>query len=407
MTNTQLTINPATQFVTVENASPTISVQWDRVVQNAVINANVGPTIASRAYALMHTAMFDAWSVYSLDAVSTQTGDSLQRPTSEYTNANKIEAMSFAAYRVLSELFSEGENIILFDDLMTKLGFDTSNETTNPSSAASIGNISAEALMAFRRTDGSNQINNYIDTTGYEPVNEDVDNIQDLEKWTPETIPASAESATSASEQLQKFLTPQWSIVTPFALESPDAFRPEAPEPFLLVDATVDLEAGTILLSGETEARTITADMVGEAGEAGKLINESFIEQAERVVQASASLTDEQKLIAEFWEDAGGTSFPPGTWHTFGEFVSARDSHSLDEDALMFFSLSNAIFDAGIATWEAKVFHNYVRPIRAIRELGELGLLNNGPVGKDEITGEEGFVIQAWGGLLGNENDSS
>lgn len=399
MTNPQLVLNPQTQFVTVEGASPSVSVRWDRVVQNAVINTSVGPTIASRAYAIMHTAMYNAWSAYSLDAVSTQTGDSLQRPASEHTDANKTEAMSFAAYRVLSELFPEAESSLLFDNLMTELGFDPSNDTTDPSTAAGIGNLSADALMAFRRTDGSNQVNGYEDTIGYQPVNEDVDNIQNLEKWTPETVPFStAETIANNSSRLQKFLTPQWSVVTPFALESPSALRPEAPESFLLVDATVDLEAGTITLAGESEARVITADMVGEPGEAGKFINQRFIEQAESVVQASAALTDIQKLIAEFWEDAGGTSFPPGTWHTFGEYVSARDSHSIDEDALMFFSLSNAIFDAGVATWEAKVFYDYVRPIRAIRELGKLGLLNDGTVGTDEITSEQGFVIEAWGG---------
>ncbi|EDX82796.1 hypothetical protein S7335_1099 [Synechococcus sp. PCC 7335] len=399
MTNPQLVLNPRTQFVTVEDASPTVSVRWDRVVQNAVINTGVGPTIASRAYAIMHTAMYDAWSAYSTDAVSTQTGDSLQRPASEHTDANKTEAMSFAAYRVLLELFPEAETSLLFDNLMTELGFNTGNKTVDPSTAAGIGNLSAEALMAFRRTDGSNQINGYEDTTGYEPVNKDVDSIQNLEKWTPETIPIpSAGSSANTSSRMQMFLTPQWSVVTPFALESSSALRPEAPEPFLLVDAFVDLESRTITLAGEREARVITADMVGKAGEPGKFINQRFIDQAERVVRASAALTDIQKLIAEFWEDAGGTSFPPGTWHTFGEYVSARDSHSLDEDALMFLSLSNAIFDAGVATWEAKVFYNYVRPIRAIRELGMLGLLNDGTVGKDEITGEEGFVIEAWGG---------
>ncbi|MBE9061332.1 DUF6851 domain-containing protein [cf. Phormidesmis sp. LEGE 11477] len=402
MVDIQLAIDPDTQYVTVEDASPTVSVQWDRIVQQAVINTNVGPTVASRAYAIMHTAMFDAWSAYSLESVATQSGDDLQRPHSEHTVDNKIEAMSFAAYRVLSELFPDSENIARFDQLMTSLGLDVNNNTTDTSTAAGVGNVSAETLMVFRRADGSNQVNGYADTTGYQPVNVDANNIVDLQKWTSESIPIDAIkttlNASGFSGQHQTFLTPQWSIVTPFALSSPDALRPEAPEPFLLVDATVDLENGTITLAGETTTRAITADMVGAAGEAGKFINQAFIDQAERVVAASANLTDEQKLIAEFWEDAGGTSFPPGTWHTFGEFVSARDNHSVDEDALLFFSLSNAIFDASIATWEAKVFYDYVRPVRAIRELGKLGLLNSATTGKDEITGETGYVIEAWGG---------
>ncbi|MEM8502787.1 MAG: DUF6851 domain-containing protein, partial [Cyanobacteria bacterium P01_D01_bin.1] len=329
------------------------------------------------------------------------TGDDLQRPVSEWTVANKIEAMSFAAYRVLSELFPAAADKALFDDVMTSLGLDINNDTTDTTTAAGIGNISAETLMVFRRADGSNQENGYADTTGYVPVNADANNVVDLQRWTPESVPIDAIDSTSESTdsiRLQEFLTPQWSVTTPFALESPNSVRPVAPEPFLLVDATVDLENRTITLAGENEAQPITADMVGVVGEPDKFINQAFIDQAERVVAASANLTDEEKLIAEFWEDGGGTSFPPGTWHTFSQFVSARDNNSLDEDALLFFSLGNAVFDVSVSTWEAKVFYDYVRPIRAIRELGKLGLLNGGMTGTDEVTGETGFVIEAWGG---------
>ena len=128
---------------------------------------------------------------------------------------------------------------------------------------------------------------------------------------------------------------------------------------------------GTITLASG-EVLEVAPDLVGT------VINPGFIAQAEEVVAFSGALTDEQKLIAEFWEDGGGTSFPPGTWMTFGQFVSARDDHDLDRDAQMFFALANAVFDAGIATWEAKVFYDYARPVRAIRDLGELGLIGGG-----------------------------
>ncbi|MEO0406294.1 MAG: calcium-binding protein, partial [Cyanobacteria bacterium P01_A01_bin.135] len=117
-----------------------------------------------------------------------------------------------------------------------------------------------------------------------------------------------------------------------------------------------------------------------------------FIAQAEEVIDFSKDLNDEGRLIAEFWEDGGGTSFPPGTWMTFGQFVSARDNNSLDEDVELFFTLGNAVFDAGVATWEAKVFYDYVRPIRAIRNLGELGLIGE----FDPDLG--GFAIEAYAG---------
>lgn len=382
----QLILNPETQLVTVNDSSPTPSVLWDQAVQQAIINTAPGPTIASRAYGMVHTAMFDAWAAYDPVAVGTQLEDTLQRPLSENTAANKTEAMSFSAYRVLSELFPS--EVEIFNQLMAQLGYDPSNTTTNTTTPAGIGNIAAEALLEFRREDGSNQLGNhpngngtpYSDISGYQPVNPVGDPI-DLERWTPERVPIDA--TPSEEVKIQSFLTAQWGDVIPFALESGDQFRPVAPQPFLLVEGEPNLDAGTITLENGAVVE-ISSELVGT------VINPELITQAERVVEASANLTDEQKLIAEFWEDAGGTSFPPGTWMTFGQLVSARDDHSLDQDAQQFFALGNAVFDAGIATWEAKTAYDYTRPVRLIRELGELGLIGefNPELG--------GYAIEAW-----------
>ncbi|MEM9486205.1 MAG: DUF6851 domain-containing protein, partial [Cyanobacteria bacterium P01_F01_bin.116] len=374
----ELILNPDTQLVTVDDASPTVSVLWDQAVQLAVINTKPGPTVASRAYGILHTAMFDAWAAYDDTAIGTQLGDNLQQPQSENTEANKTEAMSFAAYQILTELFPS--EVALFDALMTGLGFDPANNTTDTTTAAGIGNVAAEAVMSFRRTDGANQQDNYADTTAYTPVNTS-DDIVDIERWTAERVPIDSPDA-----QIQQFLTPQWGAIEGFSIDSPGDLRPPAPQPFLLVDdATVDLDAKTITLV-DGSVLDITPDLVGT------IINPEFIAQTENVIEFSANLTDEQKLIAEFWEDGGGTSFPPGTWMTFGQFVSARDDNSLDDDAKLFFTLGNAVFDAGIATWEAKVFYDYVRPVRAVRSLGELGLIGE----FDADLG--GFAIEAWAG---------
>lgn len=374
----ELILNPETQLVTVDDPSPTVSVLWDRAVQLAVINTAPGPTVASRAYGVVHTAMFDAWAAYDETAIATQLGDDLQRPADENTDGNKTEAMSYAAYRVLTELFPT--QTAVFDEVMAELGFDPANASTDTTTPAGIGNVSAEALMEFRRVDGSNQLGGFADTTGYVPVNTS-DNIVDIERWTSERVPIDSPDA-----RLQNFLTPQWGDVEPFGIGTGDALRPPAPQPFLLVDdATVDLAAKTITLA-DGSVLDISPDLVGT------IINPEFIAQAEDVVDISANLNDEQKLVAEFWEDGGGTSFPPGTWMTFGQFVSARDDNSLDADAKLFLSLGNAVFDAGIATWEAKVFYDYVRPVRAIRSLGELGLIGEF---NDELGG---FAIEAWAG---------
>ena len=382
-----LEIDPKTQLVRVDDSSPTISVLWDRAVQQAVINTSPGPTIASRAYAMLHTAMFDAWAAYDPQAISTQLGDYLQRPSPEITEANKTEAMSYAAYRVSIDLFPQEAEI--FDNLMVELGFEPHNTTTDTTTAAGVGNVSATALLEFRRQDGSNQLGDdpngvlgvpYSSRSDYQAVN-GPDEVIDIEYWTPERIPIDAKPGEE--KRIQEFLTPQWGDIKSFALESGDQFRPEAPQPFLLVDGSVNLEDKTITLK---DGFTVKIDR----SLIGTIINPEFVAQTEEVIDISANLTDEQKLIAEFWEDGFGTSFPPGTWMTFGQLVSARDNNTLDQDAQMFFGLGNAVFDAGIATWEAKKFYDYNRPVRTVRELGELGLIG-------EFSEDKGaFVIDAW-----------
>jgi hypothetical protein len=386
MTIPSFQLDPKTDNINVTDSSPTISVLWDRAIRSAVVNTKPGPTVASRAYSMMHTAMFDAWAAYDPDAISTLKGDRLQRPKSENTIANKTEAMSFAAYRVVSELFPEQTDA--FNKLMQQLGFDPNNSYSDTKTAAGIGNKSAEVLLAHHLGDGSNSTGKdangtpntpYSDTSGYQPVNQP-DMIVDIEHWTPEHVPIDDPKGT-----VQKFLTPQWGDLVPFALESADVFRPDAPELFLLVDAQVDLDKKTITTP---DGKVVKIDRT----QIGKTINPDFITQAEQIVELSAHLTDKQKISTEFWENGGGTSYPPGTWMAIGEFVSARDNHSLDDDAKMFFALSNAVCDACIATWDAKRAYDYTRPVRAIRELGFLGLIGE----YDSQLG--GYAIDAWGG---------
>ena len=382
MSDPQINLNYETQFVTVANSNPTISVIWDRQVQQAVINDISGPTIASRAYGILHTAMYDAWSAYADTPISTNLGDDLQRPLAENTDANKSEAMSYAAYYVLVDLFPEQQQ--MFARQMADLGYDISTISTDNSDPAGIGYISAQALLNVRRQDGSNQTGNlggdrYSDYTGYQPANQPGD-IEFIELWTPDVVPSG-----NGESRTQEFLTPQWGNVTPFALESGSQFRPIAPQPFLLVEGTVDLDAKTITLS-DGRVLEISRDLVGT------IINPEFIAQAETVVEYSRDLTDKQKLIAEFWEDGAGTSFPPGTFMTFGQYVSERDRHTLDDDAQMFFALGNAELDAGIAAWDAKVAYDYARPVSVVRELGELGLIGEY---SDELGG---YAIEAFSG---------
>ena len=96
--------------------------------------------------------------------------------------------------------------------------------------------------------------------------------------------------------------------------------------------------------------------------------------QSAALVALGASLTDREKMIAEYWADGPRSELRPGHWNLFAQFVARRDRHGADEhgvdlDVKLFFALTNAVFDAGICAWDNKCAFASVRPITAIRYL--------------------------------------
>jgi hypothetical protein len=101
---------------------------------------------------------------------------------------------------------------------------------------------------------------------------------------------------------------------------------------------------------------------------------------AEELIRISAKLGDMEKATAEFWALEAGTEQPPGFWAKLAQFAADKRGHTLDDDVKLFFAFGNAMFDAGIATIDAKVGWNSVRPEAFI---------------KHNFRGE---TIDAWGG---------
>jgi hypothetical protein len=306
---------------------------WNNTALQAVQNTKFAPPMTSRALSILQTSVFDAWAAYDPVAIGTQSGD-VQRPSEENTLTNKNEAISYAAYRTLVDLFPT--QVSLFDSVMSRLGYDTTNQSSDMTKAAGIGNWAAQAVLGYRHNDGSNQLGtlnasgkayseptldpNYV---AYKPVNT-VDQLNSVNHWQP---------LRQADGSGQQFLAPHWGSVTPFGLTSGLQFRP-------------------------TEgSKTIESDPEG------------FKAQAQEVLDISENLTDEQKLIANYWADGAGTVTPPGHWNVIAQEISQRDNHTLDDDVKMFFALDNALFDASIAAWDAKTAYDGVRPITAINYL--------------------------------------
>lgn len=308
--------------------SATLVTDWNDEALEAIRVTHPGPPMVARMLAITNTAMYDAWAAYDNKANGTQLGGELRRPASERTDANRRKAMSFAAYRVLVDLFPTQQ--AQFAAEMASLGYNPADTTGNIATPQGVGNVAAAALLQFRHADGSNQLGNvnggapYSDYTGYLPVNSPTQ-IVDPNHWQPLAVPDG-----SGGFVLQKFIAPHWSNVKPFALTRYDQFPVKAPARF-----------GTF----------------------------AYLQQALQVVYYSATLNDRQKTIAEYWADGPSSELPPGHWVLFAKHVSERDHHTLAQDVKMTFAMTNAVLDASITSWGYKRQFDYIRPVSAVHFL--------------------------------------
>jgi hypothetical protein len=352
-----------------------IVVCWNEALLQAVRESKLGPPMVARALAVAHTCAYDAWAAYDRAAVGTRLGGTLRRPARERRYENKVEAVSYAAYRAAVDLFP-GSRATVFDPLLASLGLSPNNTSLDPTEPAGVGNLAAEAVLAFRHRDGANQLGDeaggkpgvpYSDYTGYHPANEAMDTraaldpstVRDVNRWQPLTyVDGSGNLVTPPS------VGAHWQLVRPFAMVSAREFR-----------------------SSSGPARRGSTE---------------FVAQAQELIDVSAALTDEQKVIAEYWADGPRSELPPGHWNLFAQEVLHRDrtgsrEHDLDRAVKLFFALTNAVFDAGCCAWDNKVAFDSVRPITAIRWLflGKTIRAWGGPGrGTQKIAGEDWFPYQ-------------
>ena len=134
------------------SAPENVVIQWDNATLQTIRFLHPGPTIHARALAVTHTCIYDAWAAYDGKAVATVLGDQLRRPSSERTEENKKKAISFAAYRCLSDLFPS--EVVSYRVLMNDLGYDPNDNSSDPRTPSGIGNLAAASVLRLRHHDG-------------------------------------------------------------------------------------------------------------------------------------------------------------------------------------------------------------------------------------------------------------
>ncbi len=254
--------------------------------------------------------------------------------------------MLYATRRILDVQLPEFRDD--WAQMLRSVGLDPDDDSTDLTMPVGIGNIAGAGVVEKHRNDGMNAQGNeinpaltertdqgrrYWDYTGYEPVNTAY-RLTDAGRWQPAIV-----DTGSGIFRVQQFVTPQWAISTPFSITNPLQFS--APPP---------------TASDPTNAAEYRA-------------------QADAVLRASAAMTDEQKMMAELFNDK------VASLASAAGFVIESRGLTMEDFVFFDLTLSIAAYDAGIAIWAQKRRHDAVRPLSAIRHL-----YGNAPV-------------TAWGGV--------
>lgn len=283
-------------------------------------------TLVLRITTLITNSWYDASAPYHPTAVGVYSSLG-RRPAAESANNYNINvALLYASYRVLNSLFPA--RAADWDNMLLSVGLDPEDTSTDLSTPVGIGNVAGAQVVANREHDGMNQLGDegsqvyhrkaYADYTDYSPVNTAY-KLRFPSRWQPAVV-----SDRTGIFRVQQFVTPQMRLVSPYSYKNPNQFH--APYPW----------ASQVLNWG------------------------AYVDQANAVLDASANMTDEQKLIAELFDNK---IFSLGF---SAVFAAQSQGLSLLEFIQYDFVTNMAAFDTAIAVWNQKYRYDAVRPFSAI-----------------------------------------
>jgi hypothetical protein len=286
------------------------------------------PIVASRNYAYANIAAYECIAggypdeYYSLAG---QINGLKEMPKADASKRIDFEFASLMAFCRLSELltFPEG-SMKEYVDSLQKFAKDAGMPDDMFENSLAYADTVSKSIAVWSKGDSyartrSSPRYTVIDTPG---------------RWIP-TPPA----YTSALE-------PHWNEIRPIVMDSASQFMPPRPMPFNMKDK-----------------------------------NGGYYKQVMASKLAGDSLTDEQKHIAEFWDDlgsklnvAGHVMFvtkkfsPPGHWMNIVGIAAQKSKANFRKTVAAYTLTSIAMFDAFIQCWDEKFRSNMVRPETVINK---------------------------------------
>ena len=331
-----LPINPAT-FYWLD--APGLTVFWSETFLQVVRSSSLESPMVARSMAIVHTAMYNAWACFDDQLLATINVADFKQVNTTHNLQNQLVAMSYAAYTTLLAQFPTQEKHI--HKVMQELHFPVKakNAPAIYAKAAWVGERVAQIVLIERLNDASNQdgglsnsqlaFDNY---QAYETKNAvlDYSDTQPIDAALPDVWQPISYVNAQGTQVTPAFLVSHWHLVTPFALTSANQFRPAAPAVWG---------------------------------------SDAFKKQAEQLLEIQTRLSDEQKVISCYWNERPHSELPPGQWLMFALEMAKRQKMSQQKVLQLCFALSNALLDASIAVWDAKLFYESARPITVMRHV--------------------------------------
>lgn len=470
---------PPAQTEDVRN--PSVARQWNDILLEAIRDDFARPTVHARN--LFHTSAvsYDLWAAYSSDASTYLLGKTLNGFSCELEmfvepqdiHLAREEAISFASYRLLSHRFANSpgvaNTVANAELLMEELGYDVSNDSVDYAGGdpAALGNYAAECYIQYGLMDGSNEANDYANTS-YAPINPPIEpekpgnpDIVDPDRWQQVKLTQSIDQSGNVVEEAPPFLSPEWGQVFPFSLSDMDKttytrdgfdyqvyFDPGAPPTiggmfsdeykwgFSLVSiwsSHLDPSDGVMVDISPASLGNISAypeslseyDQFYDRLEGGDnsvgytqnpITGESYSPQM-------VPRGDYTRVLAEFWADGPDSETPPGHWFVILNSVIDHPQFErrykgvggelgpLEWDVKAYFALGGAMHDSAIAAWGIKGWYDYLRPVSAIRYMADQGQSSDSGQGSFSLDGiplEPGLIeiVGAGDPLAGNMNEN-
>lgn len=396
---------PSCPIAAADHPEWSVARRWDEALLDAIRRALPNPPVHARNLYHLSAAMWDAWATYD------KTADGVfvtEKHTTSNVTAARNEAISYAAYRVLSARFIKAvggsDSLSEFADVMDTLCYPIGVATTEGATPAAIGNRIARTILDTALEDGSNEANGYA-APDYKPVNPALvveksgTTMMDPNRWQPlQLAHMISQNGIPIENGVQQAVGPHWGHVTSFALPpaGADGVAIDPGPPPELGTATdqayKDGAADVIRHSSELDAASGgTIDIspgvsggntLGTNDGHGHSVNPATGQPYPANV---VNRGDFARALTEFWADGPKSETPPGHWNVVANAVSdelAPDLRiggagtavdRLQWDVKLYLALNGSVHDAAIAAWGLKGHYDSVRPISMIRYLGGLG----------------------------------